>query len=104
LAQKLLHDGGIIAVDDFLNPRAIGVSEGTYRFFLESEPSLRPFAYCANKLYLAEPRYHDRYASAFWTLAKEFPELPMIQAFNRWLQMGRNYVEQDLLGNKVLLV
>jgi hypothetical protein len=106
LVRGLLQEGGIIAVDDFLNPRAIGVSEGTYRFFLDSveQQSLRPFAYCANKLYLADPNYHDRYVNAFWTLVKGAPDLPMIQTFNHWLKMGRSYVEQDLLGNKVLLI
>lgn len=105
LAQKVLHTGGIVAVDDFLNPRAIGVSEGTYRFLLESaKSSLRPFAYCANKLYLAEAQYHERYAGAFWALVAELPDLPMIQGFNHWLQMGRGYVEQELMGSTVVLV
>ncbi len=105
LAENLLHEGGIVAVDDFLNPRAIGVSEGTYRYLLESNDArLRPFAYCANKLYLAELRYHDRYAGAFWALVAEMPDLPMIQGFNHWLKMGRNYVEQELMGSPVVLI
>jgi len=105
LVRDLLHEGGIIAIDDFLNYRAIGVSEGTYRFFLESgEQSLRPFLYGANKLYVADRKYHGRYQSAIWTLAQELPDLPMIQGFHHMLQMGRGYVEQELLGCNVLLI
>lgn len=33
LSESLLAGNGVIAIDDFLNSRAIGVSEGTYNFF-----------------------------------------------------------------------
>jgi methyltransferase family protein len=104
LSKQVLSEGGIIAVDDVLNPKAIGVSEGFYRFFLESgEQSLRPFAYCANKLFLAESPYDEIYKKAIEALPEDMPNLPMVQEFNRQLRLGRHYVEQELLGSSILI-
>lgn len=105
LASEVLAEGGIIAIDDFLNPMAIGVSEGAYRFFLGSgEPSLRPFAHAANKLFVADVKYHQFYRDSVWSLAAEMPDLPMIQEFERNRKLGPHYVDQDLLGAKVLIL
>jgi hypothetical protein len=104
LSKKVLGEGGIVAVDDFLNPRAISVSEGVYRFFLKTgERSLTPFAHCANKLFLAQRQHHDQYAEALEEFVLSMPHLPMVQEFNRQLAAGRAYVEQELLGSKVLI-
>jgi len=105
LSRAVLSAGGIIAVDDFLNPKAIGVSEGFYRFLFESgEKSLRPFAYCGNKLFCAEQPYHEIYKEAIWAFVKQMPNLTQVQEFNRQLALGRGYVEQELLGSKVLIM
>ena len=105
LAQRVLAPGGIIAIDDFLNPRAIGVGEGAYRYFLvTAEPSLRPFVYCANKLYVADREYHDAYRSAIAAFLEERTDLPVAQEFVRMQKMGQGHVEQDLLGGKVLIL
>jgi len=104
LAQDVLNEGGVIALDDFLNSRAIGVSEGAYRYFLASDTRpLRPFAFCTNKLFIADRRYHDFYRGAITTLIGEMPELPMIEEFLRLQKQGQAYVEQELLGSKVLI-
>jgi hypothetical protein len=104
LAKAILGNGGIIAVDDFLNPMAISVSEGFYRFFIETgESSLRPFAYCGNKLFCAERAYLETYGKAVWAFVESMPNLPQVQQFNRHLALGRGHVEQDLLGTKVLI-
>jgi hypothetical protein len=104
LARQVLSAGGIIAVDDFLNPKAIGVSEGFYRFFWQSgEQSLHPFAYCANKLFLAERPYDEIYKKVIEALLEDMPNLPMVQEFNRQLRLGRDYVEQKLLGSNILI-
>jgi hypothetical protein len=104
LSRQVLSEGGIIAMDDFLNPKAVGVSEGFYRFFLQSgDQSLRPFAYCANKLFLAESPYDEKYRQVIELLLEEMPDLPMVQEFNRQLHQGRAFVEQDLLGSKLLI-
>jgi len=104
LLSQVLGEGGIIAVDDLLNPRAIGVSEGFYRFFIERrEQSLRPFAYCANKMFLAKAPHDETYKKAIEALLGEMANLPMVEEFNRQLQVGRHIVEQELLGSKVLI-
>ena len=101
----MLSEAGVIAIDDFLNPRAIGVSEGAYRYFLASDDQpLRPFAYCANKLFVADRKYHAFYRNAIATLMSEMPELPMVQEFIRMQSMGQAYVEQQLLGSNVLII
>lgn len=105
LASAVLAEGGIIAIDDFLTPRAIGVSEGTYRFFLESGArSLRPFAYAANKLFVANVEYHQLYRDSILSCAAETPDLPLIREFERQRKIGPEYVDQELLGSKVLIL
>jgi hypothetical protein len=104
LAQETLREGVVIAVDDFLNPRAIGVSEGAYRYFLASDNRpLRPFAFCANKLFVADRKYHELYRGAITTFIREMPDLEMVQEFTRMQKMGQGYVEQELLGSRVLI-
>lgn len=102
-ASEILARGGIVALDDFLNPRAIGVSEGAYRRFLQPDWRLRPFVYCANKLFLALPEFHSVYRDAIADFLRERPEFPMVQEFRRLEAMGRNYVEQELMGSSVLI-
>jgi hypothetical protein len=105
LASDVLAEGGIIAIDHFLTPRAIGVSEGAYRFFRESgAQALRPFAYGANKLFVANVEYHQLYRDSILSFAAETPDLPMIQEFERQRKIGPEYVDQDLLGSKVLIL
>jgi len=41
---------------------AIGVSEGTYRYFLNSDNNLVPFAWCANKLFVCRRACAGKYA------------------------------------------
>jgi len=104
LSKAVLSEGGIVAVDDFLNPKAIGVSEGFYRFLFESgERSLGPFAYCGNKLFCAEQPYLELYKEAIWAFVRQMPDLPQVQEFNRQLSLGRDYVEQELVGSKILI-
>ena len=102
-AGEMLATGGIVALDDFLNPRAIGVSEGAYRRFLEQDWTLRPFVYAANKLFLAKPEFHTLYREAIAKFLRERSELAMVQEFHRLEKMGREYVEQKLLGHRVLI-
>lgn len=61
LADAVLDGAGIVAMDDVLNPLAIGVNEGVARFLHDSRATLVPFAYVANKLFCCRPDYHDTY-------------------------------------------
>jgi hypothetical protein len=105
LAEAVLAEHGVIAVDDFLNSRAIGVSEGTYRFFLdEGTASLRPFAYCANKLFVARANAHEFYRNLTLEFLSTNQELPLSKEFARWKSNGDNWVDFDLLGSKCLVL
>jgi hypothetical protein len=104
LAASVLGEGGIVAVDDFLNPEAIGVSEGFYRFALD--PGSRaplPFAYCGNKLFCAQAPYDSIYRESLGSFVDEMADLPLVRYFNHRLTLGRDHIEQELLGSKVLL-
>jgi SAM-dependent methyltransferase len=104
LAERLLAPGGIVAIDDFLNPRAIGVSEGAYRYFLTREGrGLIPFAFCANKLFAAAPADAARFSKQTFQFADKNPTLSMSAEFKRLLSQGRHWVELELLGHPVLV-
>jgi len=60
LAEELASKEGVVAVDDFLNPTALGVNEAVNQFFLEPR-NLVPWAYLPNKLLLARPTWAHRY-------------------------------------------
>ncbi len=105
LAEQVLADGGIVAIDDVLNPRAFGVGEGAYRYFLARDGrGLAPFAYCANKLYAAHRRDVDRCRAAVWQFTRDNAGLGVADKFNRLLGQGRDWVEQALFGCPVLVL
>jgi hypothetical protein len=105
LSESVLAQRGVIAVDDFLNSRAIGVSEGAYRFFLNENASrLVPFAYCANKLFVARADAHEFYRNQTLEFLNSNQELPLSREFFRWKKNGNHWVDFDLLGSKCLVL
>jgi hypothetical protein len=105
ISEEILTKGGIMAIDDILNPRAIGVSEGAYRYFLSREGSgLAPFAYCANKLYVAHRSEVDRFRGAAWQFITDNPGLEICVQSNKLLEKGRHWVEQPLFGYPVVIL
>jgi len=105
LCSTLLGERGIIAIDDFLNPHAIGVSEGAYRFLLGAEgASFKPFAYCQNKLFVCRSEDHAFYLEQAWAFCDEHADLPALAGFHGMLKNGRHWVEQTLLSAKCLIV
>ena len=103
LAESSLGDRGIVALDDFYNRQAIGVTDGFFRYVHEGG-TLVPFAFVQNKLFLARPEDHDTYLDA----ALEFGErstLPEAAAFRELKQTsGRHHVVQELCGREVVLI
>lgn len=98
LCSAILHERGVIAVDDFLNPRAIGVGEGTYRFFLDDGPRpFFPFAYVGNKLFVCRAAAYDLYHDVCLRLVEEYPDLPMCKSFRELRANGIHWVDQVLL-------
>mmetsp|Transcript_2397 Transcript_2397/g.3553 ORF Transcript_2397/g.3553 Transcript_2397/m.3553 type:complete len:357 (+) Transcript_2397:291-1361(+) len=67
LAEQCLHEGGVILVDDALNPDWPGVASGLHQYMLESwndneKNPLYPFAFGYNKCFLARG---DKWASLY---------------------------------------
>ncbi len=102
LAEAVLAPRGIIAVDDFLNPRALGVGEAAHHYF-RTHQDLKPFALFGNKLFLAARGFHRELKQAvedFFTKS----ELPEGQAFRNLRELGRDQVEQDLWGARLVVM
>jgi hypothetical protein len=103
LCEAVLAPLGIVAVDDFLNPITLGVNEGVHRFFAQPR-RLAPFAYTANKLFLARPAAAPRFAAAFESYVVADPHEPRSAAFRANLPDYRANVEQHLWGSTLIVV
>lgn len=64
LASKILNNQGVVILDDILNHWWMGVIEGVCKF-LQTTPTLVPFAVGDNKMYFAKLSYKDYYYNAF---------------------------------------
>lgn len=74
IAMELTRPGGIVFVDDYLNPDWPGVQEGLARLYLNSCPRFVPVAYGFNKLFTAHISYAaDTYRFLADTIPKQFP-------------------------------
>lgn len=105
LAVETMQENGIIALDDFLNRRAIGVSEGCYRFFFsEHGAALCPFAHCGNKLFVCHPKHWSFYRQCTLQFIADNQELPVSKAFQDFQKKGSQWVDFDLLGVKCLVL
>jgi hypothetical protein len=61
LAETIMHNYGVVILDDFFNPHWPGVVTGAARYFQRWRSRLIPFAITPNKLYLTSIRYHEFY-------------------------------------------
>ena len=105
LVAGLMEPWGIIAVDDFLNCRAIGVGEGVYRFFHFDKPELLPFCYCTKKLFLARPEYVQSYADSVLDFSGACGHLPAVKEFAELKEhSGIQFVRQTLLGFPIWII
>jgi hypothetical protein len=59
--EAIIHPGGAIVIDDFMNPGWPGVLEGISSLYLLGRPKFVPFAVGNNKLFLVSKSYHQRY-------------------------------------------
>jgi len=105
LAEQVLADDGIVAVDDFLNPNAIGVNEAFYRYQLSGRPGQRlaPFIYVGNKLFLARPARYDSMARSTHHILESLMERPMLDSFRNRRDAGQ-HTENELMGYSVVTV
>lgn len=64
-AASCMVPGGIVLVDDYLNPEFPGVAEGTLAF-LSGNNALRPFCVSTQKLYLTTGGHEQTYAAMLY--------------------------------------
>ena len=104
LIEAVLSDDGIVAVDDFMNPLAVGVTEGLGTFYASSPRKLAPFAYAANKLFLCRPPLHAQYADAARDLVKNRTDLRTLDATRDFWQLPEPYYNQMLFGSRCVIM
>ncbi len=64
LAETLINNEGVVILDDILNYHWLGVIEGIGRY-LDTYPTLVPFAIGHNKLYLSKMSFQNYYFNLF---------------------------------------
>lgn len=101
LCEEVLDQSGLVAVDDFLNPLAIGVNQAV-NHFLSVPRRLVPVAYIANKLFMAHCSIDADYRIAFEDIMAA-GEDPFAEKFRARAESGRHHIEQDFYGHKVIL-
>lgn len=101
LCEQVLAADGLVAVDDFLNPLAIGVNQAV-NHFLGVPRRLVPVAYVANKLFLAHCARDADYRTALEEIMAAGSD-PMSAKFRDRARGGRHHIEQDFYGHKVIL-
>ena len=73
-AISLLTPGGIVVLDDFLNPDFPEVHQAVAYMYLMGRPSLAPFAIGQNKLYMTHVSHQATYVAAARRVMESFPE------------------------------
>jgi hypothetical protein len=102
LSEQVLSTNGIIAVDDFLNPIALGVNEAVHKFFATPH-SVLPVAYISNKLFLAHRSIANKYFHFIEESVLADQTEPESRNFRESLAKGRHFVEQPLWGHPTLI-
>ncbi|MCJ2023604.1 class I SAM-dependent methyltransferase [Methylobacterium sp. J-067] len=102
LTSGILSPHGIIAIDDFLNPRALGVGEATHRF-LGAHRDLIPFALFGNKLFTCRLPFRDEYQESIHRFF-DTSDLPEGHAYRKLVGLGKEHVEQRLHGHTLLVM
>lgn len=104
LVEKLIGPSAIVAVDDFLNPLAIGVCNGVFSYFLRNTSALVPLVYSSNKLYLCTRGSRARYARALVDYAREHPFLATVKDYDSRSKKGPQWIEQEILSQPVIIM
>ena len=109
LCNDALDDSGIIAVDGFLNPRAMEVNRAVNVFMEHNSSRTRPpdlegFAYVTNKLFLARHEAATTYRGFVDSLLTQDKESDYGRFFNEQMAIGRVLVEQPFFGASVIVL
>lgn len=105
LAESALAPWGIVAIDDFMNPMAIGVTDGAMRYWYKTNTNLVPFCYCRNKLFVAHKEFVEEYSQATLVFAEENPTFPPVKLMlENKAKRGLHWAKQDFLGTTVWII
>jgi hypothetical protein len=63
-AQELLSPGGVVILDDFMNPHWPGVTEAAHLFYSRSTPRIKPFLFYCHKLFFVGVGWHAAFFQA----------------------------------------
>ena len=83
LAEKSIVDGGVVILDDFLNPKWPGVTEGAHVYCSDPYSRLIPFAYGNKKLYLSMDVAASRYLQTFRSIVGRLNDSKEVEVWNR---------------------
>ncbi len=103
LSEQLVAPGGIVAVDDFINPVTLGVNEAVHLFFTQPR-RLVPWAYVENKLFLCPEPWSHNYRHMLEAVVMRDDEERHSKVFQEHVKIGRNLVEQQLWGSPLLII
>ena len=105
LAEAALAPWGIIAIDDFLNAMAIGVTDGALRYWHKCETNLVPFCYCSNKLFVAHKEFAEEYSAQSLQFAEENMQFSSTKRMiENMRNHGLHWAKQELLGMGVWIM
>lgn len=91
IAEAVLAEGGVLAMDDIANPIAPGVWEAFIRYGMNESATLMPFINAGNKLFLSQRAHAPKYRD---TLLKRCEE-------GRLGKVGQRIVEHRLMMNHI---
>jgi len=74
VAMELTAPGGIILVDDYINPWWPGVHEGVVKLYTNESPTFFPLFYGMNKLILTDMSHHAMYLEKTVSYFSSFPQ------------------------------
>jgi acyl carrier protein phosphodiesterase len=103
LAEQVITPGGIVAVDDFINPVTLGVNEAVHLFFAQPR-RLVPWAYIENKLFLCQSQWSHQYRQMLEDKMMHDDVVRHSKVFQEHVKIGRGLVEQRLWGKPLLIV
>lgn len=105
LSESALAPWGIVAIDDFLNPMAIGVTDGAMRYWNKTETNLVPFCFCRGKLLAAHKDFAEEYSQETLVFAEANPQLPHVSVMlNNKTTHGLHWAKQEFLGTSIWII
>lgn len=105
LTESVLAPWGIVSIDDFLNPMAIGVNDGAMRYWYKTNTNLVPFCFCQNKLLAAHKEFAEEYSQETLVFAEENSALPSVGTMlKNKSQHGLHWAKQEFLGTSIWIL